>query len=81
MGRLRKVRTSNGELIAFRPARIAESIREAVLVCGMDDSVLADELAGVVTLFLEKHVVDARLLHRQVICPGVGIGSPLEAGP
>lgn len=58
MGRLRRIRSRNGKMIPFKQSVIADSIREAVSVCGEGDSVLADELAGVVTLFLEKHYDD-----------------------
>ncbi|MCB9833261.1 MAG: hypothetical protein H6807_12385 [Planctomycetes bacterium] len=58
MGRLRKVRSDSGRLVPFRQSRISESILEAVRACGTGDGVLADELAGVVTLFLEKRFDD-----------------------
>jgi ATP cone domain len=58
MARLRKVRARNGDIVPFSQGRVAESIREAVGVCGMEDAVLADELASVVVLFLEKHYDD-----------------------
>lgn len=58
MGRLRRVRSRNGKMVPFKQSVIADSIREAVSVCGEGDDVLADELAGVVTLFLEKHYDD-----------------------
>ncbi|MEE9392405.1 MAG: ATP cone domain-containing protein [Planctomycetota bacterium] len=58
MARLRKVRNRGGELVPFRQSRVAESIREAVCLCGLEDDILASELAGVVTLFLEKHYDD-----------------------
>lgn len=58
MGRLRRVRSRNGKMVPFKQSAIADSIREAVSVCGEGDDILADELAGVVTLFLEKHYDD-----------------------
>ncbi|MEZ6197639.1 MAG: ATP cone domain-containing protein [Planctomycetota bacterium] len=58
MARLRKVRARNGEVVPFSQSRVADSIREAVGVCGLADTVLADELANVVVLFLEKQYDD-----------------------
>ncbi len=58
MGRLRKVRAESGRLIPFRQSKISESINEAVVACGTGDSILSEELSGVVTLFLEKRFDD-----------------------
>lgn len=58
MGKLKKVRDRNGTLVPFKVARIAAKISAAVRDAGGDDGVLADELAAVVSLFLEKRFDD-----------------------
>jgi hypothetical protein len=58
MPRLRKVRERNGAIVPFRQAKIAASIQAAVRDAGKSGEVPADELAGVVTLFLEKQYDD-----------------------
>jgi len=52
--RISKVRKRDGRLVAFDEAKIADAIHKAGGAGGTDDRFLADELAGVVHLFLEK---------------------------
>lgn len=55
MGRIRQIRRDDGSLVPFRERKIADAVEEALKVAGTGDRVLADELAGVVTLFLENY--------------------------
>jgi hypothetical protein len=59
MGRIHQVREPDGSLSPYRERKIAESIRRALSDAGSDDPALADELAGVVSLFLERAHPDA----------------------
>ena len=54
IGRLVKVRKRDGRLLAFDETKIADAIHKAGCAVGNDDRFLAEELAGVATLFLEK---------------------------
>jgi hypothetical protein len=54
MGRIRQVREKDGTLSPYRERKVAESIHRALRESGSDDRALADELAGVVSLFLER---------------------------
>ena len=60
MGRIHQVREPDGTLSPYRERKIAESIRRALSDAGSDDRALADELAGVVSLFLERAHPDAQ---------------------
>ena len=55
MGRIRQVRRDNGTLEPFRERKVAEAIMQALKAAGTADRPLAEELAGVVVLFLEKY--------------------------
>src|SRR6188508_2495239 len=59
MPRIRHVREPDGTLSPYRERKIAESIRRALSDAGSDDRALAEELAGVVSLFLERAHPDA----------------------
>ena len=52
--RISRVRKRDGRLVSFDEAKIADAIHKSACAVGTDDRFLADELAGVVTLFLEK---------------------------
>ncbi|MHC4954997.1 MAG: ATP cone domain-containing protein [Planctomycetota bacterium] len=54
IGRLAKVRKRDGRLVVFDERKIADAIHKSGCAVGSDDRFLAEELAGVVTLFLEK---------------------------
>ena len=52
--RISKVRKRDGRLVAFDESKIADAIHKAACAAGTGDRFLSEELAGVVTLFLEK---------------------------
>ena len=54
IGRITKVRKRDGRLVDFDESKIADAIHKAACAVGRDDRFIADELAGVVNLFLEK---------------------------
>ena len=54
IGRISKVRKRDGRMVAFDERKIADAVYKAACAVGNDDRFLAEELAGVVTLFLEK---------------------------
>ena len=54
IGRIAKVRKRDGRLVDFDETKIADAVFKAACAVGREDRFLADELAGVVTLFLEK---------------------------
>jgi len=54
ISRITRVRKRDGRLVDFDEAKIADAIHKASCAVGRDDRFLAEELAGVVTLFLEK---------------------------
>jgi len=55
MGRMAKVRKRDGRVVDFKSRKIADAIYKAARAIGGEDRALADELAEVVTLFLDKH--------------------------
>lgn len=55
MARIRQVRRADGSLVPFRERKIADATLIALRATGVDDRKLAEELASVVVLFLEKH--------------------------
>jgi hypothetical protein len=59
IGRIAKVRKRDGRLVDFDETKIADAIFKAACAVGREDRFLADELAGVVTLFLEKQFAGA----------------------
>lgn len=59
MGRIRQVRNEDGTLEPFRQRKVTEAILQALTATGTSDRALAEELAGVVVLFLEKYHGDA----------------------
>jgi hypothetical protein len=59
MPRILQIREPDGSLSPYRERKIAESIRRALSDAGSDDRDLAAELAGVVSLFLERSHPDA----------------------
>jgi len=52
---IQQVRKRDGRLVPFNQEKIANAIFKAAQAVGGEDRQLAEELAGVVTLFLEKH--------------------------
>ncbi len=52
---VKEVRKRDGRLVSFDERRIADAIFKAALAVGGTDRSIADELASVVTMFLEKH--------------------------
>ncbi|MHC4408709.1 MAG: ATP cone domain-containing protein [Planctomycetota bacterium] len=52
--RISRVRKRDGRLVKFDETKIADAIHKAGCAVGTDDRFLAEELAGVVNLFLEK---------------------------
>ncbi|HLF95004.1 MAG TPA: ATP cone domain-containing protein, partial [Planctomycetota bacterium] len=59
IGRITRVRKRDGRLVDFDETKIADAIHKASCAVGRDDRFLAEELAGVVTLFLEKRFTGA----------------------
>jgi len=55
MPKFASVRKRDGRVVPFDKQKIADAIFKAAKAVGGEDMHLADELAGVVTLFLEKH--------------------------
>ncbi|MAB89844.1 MAG: hypothetical protein CMJ90_10330 [Planctomycetes bacterium] len=55
MGRIRQVRKEDGTLEPFREGKVVEAILRALVATGTSDRGLAEELAGVVVLFLDKY--------------------------
>ena len=51
---LRQVRKRSGQLVPFNQEKIANAIFKAAQAVGGEDRQMADELADVVTMFLEK---------------------------
>jgi ribonucleoside-triphosphate reductase len=56
---IRRVRKRDGRLVSFDEARIAEAIFKAACAVGGSDRTMADELAAVVTMFIEKNYGNA----------------------
>jgi len=54
MSRINEVRKRDGRIMAFEQGKIAEAIFAAARAVGGEDRNLAEELAGVVVMFLEK---------------------------
>ena len=52
---IRQVRKRSGQLVPFNQEKIANAIFKAAQAVGGEDRQMADELADVVTMFLEKH--------------------------
>jgi hypothetical protein len=59
IGRISKVRKRDGRLVEFDESKIADAVYKAACATGAGDRFLAEELAGVVTLFLEKRYAGA----------------------
>ena len=53
------MRKRDGRLVPFNRSKIADAIFKAAQAVGGEDRVLAEELAGVVTMFLERNFPDA----------------------
>ena len=52
------IQKRDGRVVPFNQKKIADAIFKAAEAVGGDDRVLAEELAGVVTMFLEKNYAD-----------------------
>jgi ribonucleoside-triphosphate reductase (formate) len=52
---IQQVRKRDGRSVAFNQSKITSAIFKAAQAVGGEDRALADELSGVVVLFLEKH--------------------------
>ena len=52
--RIQQVRKRDGRVVGFDERKIADAVFKAAQAVGGEDHALAEELAGVVTLFLEK---------------------------
>jgi len=59
IGRIAKVRKRDGRLVDFDESKIADAVYKTACATGGGDRFLAEELAGVVTLFLEKRYAGA----------------------
>ncbi|MHC4491955.1 MAG: ATP cone domain-containing protein [Planctomycetota bacterium] len=59
IGRIAKVRKRDGRLVDFDETKIADAVFKAACAVGREARFLADELAGVVALFLEKQYAGA----------------------
>ncbi len=59
MSRISDVRKRDGRVVQFDQQKIADAIFKAAQAVGGEDRQLAEELAGVVNLFLEKHYPEA----------------------
>ncbi len=59
MSRISEVRKRDRRVVAFDEGKIVGAVFKAAQAVGGEDRDLAEELAGVVTLFLEKHYKDA----------------------
>ena len=59
MSKISQVKKRDGRIVGFAESKIADAIFKAALAAGGEDRALADELGGVVTLFLEKHYAEA----------------------
>ncbi|MFP4026227.1 MAG: anaerobic ribonucleoside-triphosphate reductase [Candidatus Brocadiia bacterium] len=57
--KIQNVRKRDGRLVPFDQDKIADAIFKAAQSVGGEDRVLAEELAGVVTMFLEKNYADS----------------------
>lgn len=55
MNRIEKVRKRDGRIVPFDKGKIVDAIFKAALSVGGEDRFLAEELAGVVYIFLEKN--------------------------
>ncbi len=60
MIRINQVKKRDGRVVTFDGRKIADAIFKAAQAVGGEDRQLAEELAGVVGLFLEKHYPEAR---------------------
>jgi len=56
---LKQVKKRDGRVVSFDQQKIADAIFKAAQAVGGEDRSLAEELAGVVSLFLEKHYPEA----------------------
>lgn len=54
MARITQVRTRDGRVVAFDGRRVTDAIHRGLCATGSDDRFLAEELAGVVRLYLER---------------------------
>lgn len=54
VSRITQVRTRDGRIVPFDVRRVADAIYRAAVSTGADDRFLAEELAGVVVLYLER---------------------------
>ncbi|MBM4030847.1 MAG: anaerobic ribonucleoside-triphosphate reductase [Planctomycetes bacterium] len=58
MAKIKEVRKRDGRLVPFDETKIADAIFKAAQAVGGQDRQLAEELAGVVTMFLEREFED-----------------------
>jgi ribonucleoside-triphosphate reductase len=58
MARIQQVRKRDGRLVPFDERKISDAIFKAAQAVGGQDRQMADELAGVVTMFLEREFED-----------------------
>ncbi|MHC4941493.1 MAG: ATP cone domain-containing protein [Planctomycetota bacterium] len=61
-----KTRKRDGRLDLFDPSKIAAAIQKAARAAGCGDGLLSEELASVVTLFLEKDFSDGVIPTREI---------------
>jgi ribonucleoside-triphosphate reductase len=59
VSRISEVRKRDGRVVPFKQQKISDAIFKAAQAVGGEDRQLAEELSGVVTLFLEKHYSEA----------------------
>ncbi len=61
MPKIELVRKRDGRLVTFNETKIADAIYKAAVSVGGEDRFLAEELAGVVTLFIDKQYDESRI--------------------
>ena len=66
MARIKKIMSSDGTLVPFDEKDITRSIYQATVLAGAPDYELAEELADVVTFFIERNYVDSYPTHEDI---------------
>ena len=66
MARIKKIMSSDGTLVPFDEKDITRSIYQATVLAGAPDYELAEELADVVTFFIERNYIDSYPTHEDI---------------